>query len=250
MTRHILLLVALLIALGSLLIACAQRARRIENLGLRNQGPQRPYRINGHTYYPLPSAMGFTETGYASWYGPGFHGKNTSSGEIYNMHALTAAHKILPLNTFVLVENLNNGRRVIVRINDRGPFVKNRIIDLSFAAAKRLGIIGPGTAKVRITALAEAGSHVGRHGTDTGLSALRHGRFYVQVGSFLDPGNARGLKRRLARIHKPVVIVRQPIGGRIFFRVLVFAARDYNVAKDVESRFESMGFTDAFVVAQ
>ncbi len=247
MARYILLMVAL----SSLLVACAQKAQRIGSLGTSTRRHQRPYRVNGHTYYPLPSAVGFTEIGYASWYGPGFHGKSTSSGEIYNMHALTAAHKILPLNTFVLVENLNNGRQVVVRINDRGPFVKNRIIDLSFAAARRLGILGPGTAKVRITALGEATPRIGGlPGPGRGLAGLRHGKFYVQVGSFLDPDNARGLKRRLARIHKPVVIVRQPIGNKIFFRVLVFAARDYDVAKSIESRFESMGFTGAFVVAQ
>lgn len=111
------------------------------------------YEVNGETYHVLPTARGYQERGRASWYGEDFHGKRTSSGEPYNMHAMTAAHKTLPLPTYVRVTNVENGREIIVRVNDRGPFVEDRIIDLSFAAATELGVIRRGTAEVEVTAI-------------------------------------------------------------------------------------------------
>ena len=95
--------------------------------------------------------------GVASWYGPGFHGKRTANGEIYNMYSMTAAHKTLPFDTIVRVNNLDNGRSIVVRINDRGPFVNGRIIDLSRSAAEKLGMVGPGTANVKLEVLSEGG---------------------------------------------------------------------------------------------
>ena len=112
-----------------------------------------PYTVRGKTYYPLKSAYGFVEEGVASWYGPGFHGKTTANGERYNQYAMTAAHKLLPLGTRVRVTHLGNGRSIVVRVNDRGPFIGDRVIDLSRAAATRLYMIGPGTARVRIQSL-------------------------------------------------------------------------------------------------
>ena len=105
----------------------------------------RPYTVNGKRYVPLLSAKGFVEEGTASWYGPGFHGRFTASGEKYNQFAMTAAHTILPLQTEVRVKNLENGRTAVLRINDRGPFVNGRVIDLSRAAAQKLGVLGPGS---------------------------------------------------------------------------------------------------------
>ena len=110
----------------------------------------RPYTINGKTYYPTTVSVGDTALGIASWYGPDFHGKKTSNGETYNMNAMTAAHKTLPMNTMVRVTNLGNGAQTTVRINDRGPFVAGRIIDLSKAAATSIGMIGAGTARVKL----------------------------------------------------------------------------------------------------
>ena len=110
------------------------------------------YTVMGKTYQTLKKVeLGFTQDGVASWYGPGFHGKKTASGETYNMHQLTAAHNVLPLHTMVKVQNLDNGKEVLVRINDRGPFVNDRVIDLSLSAALGLGMVKPGTAPVRIT---------------------------------------------------------------------------------------------------
>lgn len=124
-----------------------------------NNSPQmhkytmRPYSVFGITYYPAVAPMGERTEGIASWYGPNFHSKKTSNGEIYNMHDMTAAHKTLPMNTVVKVDNLENGRTIIVRINDRGPFVAGRIIDLSNKAAHQIDMVRKGTAKVRVTVL-------------------------------------------------------------------------------------------------
>jgi rare lipoprotein A len=111
------------------------------------------YVVFGKRYYPLKSAKNFVQEGIASWYGKDFHGKKTANGERYNMYAMTAAHKTLPMNTRVRVTNLNNGKTMIVRINDRGPFGGSRIIDLSYTAASRLGIAQKGIGRVRIKAI-------------------------------------------------------------------------------------------------
>lgn len=120
---------------------------------VKKKATQRSYTIKGKRYHPIANAKNFVQTGRASWYGPGFHGKKTSNGERYNMHAMTAAHPTLPIPSYVRVTNLDNKKSVIVRINDRGPFHGKRIIDLSKAAASRLGFVKKGTAKVRIKVL-------------------------------------------------------------------------------------------------
>lgn len=111
------------------------------------------YTVRGKTYTPLKSARGFKEEGLASWYGEAFHGRSTASGEPFNMYAMTAAHKILPLQTTVRVTSVRTGRSIVVRVNDRGPFVSGRVIDLSYKAAQQLGIIGPGVSRVRVEAI-------------------------------------------------------------------------------------------------
>lgn len=119
------------------------------------------YTIKGKTYYPMKTvAAGFSQKGVASWYGPGFHGKKTSSGEVYDMHCMTAAHSVLPLNTIVKVTNLGNNKEVVVRVNDRGPFVNDRVIDLSLAAARDLGMVQCGTVPVRVSVIGPAGSMI------------------------------------------------------------------------------------------
>lgn len=124
----------------------------------------KPYTVLGKTYVPYASAAGFEEIGIASWYGPGFHGKKTSNGEVFNTYALTAAHKYLPFDTNILVTNLENGKNCVVRITDRGPFVDDRIIDLSQAAAKQIDMIKNGTAKVHLTYLDNKGKNSSVHG--------------------------------------------------------------------------------------
>ncbi len=120
---------------------------------LSPQGNYSPYTVRGVTYTLLDKAEGYVEEGIASWYGLKFHGELTSNGEIYNMYHLTAAHKTLPLPAFLKVTNLTNGQQIVVRVNDRGPFHEGRIIDLSYAAAKKLGFADAGTANVRLEAV-------------------------------------------------------------------------------------------------
>lgn len=112
------------------------------------------YKTRGQCYTVMKSSKNYEEKGVASWYGKKFHRKRTSSGERYNMYKMTAAHKTLPLSTRVLVTNLKNGRKIIVKVNDRGPFIDNRLIDLSYSAAKKLGMVRSGTAPVSVKALA------------------------------------------------------------------------------------------------
>jgi rare lipoprotein A len=154
------------------------------------------YEVDGRRYHTLPSASGYAERGIASWYGTAFHGQRTSSGEPYDMLAMTAAHRTLPLPSFVEVTHLGNGRKVVVRVNDRGPFRAGRIIDLSYAAAVRLGIAEQGTAPVALRAIVPSGEPQGP------------GRTYLQVGAFSDPGNAERLRARLAETELPAPQVR------------------------------------------
>lgn len=144
-------LVILFISL--LLTGCAGKSALVKN---RVPGS---YVINGKTYLPMKEIRpGYSQSGTASWYGPGFHGKKTASGEVYDMHAMTAAHSTLPLNTLVSVTNLTNRKTVLVRVNDRGPFVGERVIDLSFCAAQKLDMVRPGTAPIRFTVVGAANS--------------------------------------------------------------------------------------------
>lgn len=122
----------------------------------------RPYKVNGKRYTPITGDQPMVQTGRASWYGKMFHGKKTSTGEIYNMYSMTAAHKTMELPSYAKVTNLENGRSVIVRVNDRGPFVDNRIIDLSYAAASKLGYINKGTARVKVERIRMADIRAGR----------------------------------------------------------------------------------------
>lgn len=183
-----------------------------------------PYEQFGTTYIPITDSTGFVESGIASWYGKDFHGKRTSSGEVYDMHGMTAAHKILPLGTRVMVVNPGNGRSVIVRINDRGPFVDDRIIDLSYEAATRLGIAMGGTGRVVVVALDpscekkpfEQRALTGDQAGDAGRAA-----FSLQVGSFTSRENAEELKSALAKKYDHVFIVAFQESDRLFYRVRV-----------------------------
>lgn len=157
------------------------------------------YTVRGKTYRPYLTADGYREVGVASWYGKDFHGRKTANGERYNMYAMTAAHKLLPLGTKVRVTHLGNGRSIVVRVNDRGPFVGNRIIDLSYGGAQKLGMLGTGTARVRVEALEGVGG--ARPGD-------MDGRFYIQIAALSNESSAQALVRRLRG---------RNLGGRAFF---------------------------------
>jgi len=169
----------------------------------------------------LSPTPGYTETGLASWYGPGFHGQKTSSLEVYNMHDLTAAHRTLPFGTMVMVTNLANGRNVNVRINDRGPFVKNRIIDLSYAAARMLGIVGSGTARVRVEVIGYN-------------PALEKSEGLVQLGSFARMENAQQIYLALKEDFPGIFISPFQLNEKIYYRVRIRAGSEKEARKLAE----------------
>ena len=156
---------------------------------------------------PATRPAGYTEEGNASWYGEPFHGRRASNGEIYDMYKLTAAHRTLPFETMVRVTNLNNGKSTTVRITDRGPFVENRIIDLSLAAAREIDLVGPGIAPVRVEVLGNVDPTAGF--------------FTVQVGAFRDRNNAERLRDRLTLSYAPIFIQQYDAPQGTFYRVRV-----------------------------
>jgi rare lipoprotein A len=210
------------------------------------------YEVHGQRYYPLSSAMGFTQTGIASWYGKKFHGNRTSSGEIYDMYKISAAHKTLPLGTYVSVTNLSNNKRVILKINDRGPFLKGRVIDLSYAAARKLGMVESGLAKVKIVALGkEVAPAGGKESSPTIVEIKDHenGEFTIQIGAFKDIENARLLARRLHILFDYVDITNHvDEKNQTFYRVYVSKSNTLTEAAKIEKRLEEMGFSKAFIV--
>ncbi len=212
----------------------------------------RPYTIRGVTYYPLKDAYGYNRVGSASWYGPNFHGKKTANGEIYDMNAMTAAHKTLPLGTMVEVTRVDTGRKIVVRINDRGPFVGARIIDLSRKGAGKLDMLGSGTAKVRVVALARGKQ--GSSGTEPVLTApapdFEKGRFFVQVGAFSDPGNAERLKLKLPFPGETVRLERFTTReGQTLTRVRIGPYGKEGSANAALAEIADLGFPRAYVIA-
>ena len=213
-------------------------------------GHPKPYKVFGKWYQPLPDSKGFRQRGIASWYGKDFHGKKTSNGEIYNMYAMTAAHKTLPLGTYVRVHNLENNRQIDVRINDRGPFVRGRIIDLSYSGAKKIGIVGPGTARVEIVALGTPASTDG--GTERAYvqGDYYSGSFTFQIGAFVNRENAERQKRQLTEKYKNAHISIYDRGDKTFYRVRVGRFTTLSEAMEQERILIQDGFPDAFVVAE
>lgn len=196
----------------------------------------RTYTVLGQTYHPLTSADGFSEEGVASWYGPQFHAKRTASGEVYNMYDLTAAHRILPMQTKIRVTNLENGKTIVLRVNDRGPFVGNRIVDLSYKAAQELDVIRPGTAKVRVEALGRWPGGI-------------PGRFFVQVGSFTQRENAARLMQEMrGRGYSGSRVVQAEIEGQTFWRVQVGEFGNLDKAEAARSQIARQT-PGAFVIA-
>jgi rare lipoprotein A len=170
--------------------------------------PEPPPASKRNKSAPMPAPAGYTEQGNASWYGAPFHGRRASNGEVYDMYKLTAAHRTLPFETMVRVTSVNNGKSTVVRITDRGPFVDNRIIDLSLAAAREIESVGPGVVPVRVEVLSP--------GVDP-----TSGFFTVQVGAFRDRDNAERLRERLSASYSPIFIQQYDSPDGIFYRVRV-----------------------------
>jgi len=213
---------------------------------------ERPYAVNGKWYSPVASVNEFKEKGICSWYGPDFHGRQTSSGELYDMFGFTAAHRILPFNTQVRVKNPSNNKEIVVRINDRGPFLKNRILDLSYSGAKELGVIGPGTALIELEALGiledieEKGRKVTRLVQEVDF---QKGNFSVQIGAFKDRQNALTLKDKLQNEYAKVEISETVRLGETLFRVRVAQCNELQEAVRLQKQLEGKGFSQALVVA-
>ena len=223
-------------------------------------GNPETYEVFGRKYRVMKSSKGHVERGLASWYGPGFHAERTSSGEPYDMYAMTAAHKTLPIPCFVRVTNLENGRSVVVRVNDRGPFVGDRIIDLSYTAAWKLDMLRAGTAKVEIRVLEPgrrappppvvaaampAAPVVAPMVAAVATPAAGGGRL-LQVGAFGSRANADALVSRLqASGIGGASVSEASVGGRTVFRVRVGPVADAEQATQLADRLRAFGIPDA-----
>ena len=260
--------ILLLSILSLLLVACSSSRARMpadnilptgSNGGVSKVG--NPYKVSGKWYYPKEE-HGYDAVGIASWYGKQFHGKPTANGETYNMNSLTAAHKTLPLPTNVKVTNLQNGRSIIVRVNDRGPFVGDRLIDLSRRAAQILGFTNQGTTKVRIQALNGRGEVVKprkRLTTNTYVSPeqkpvrqkiepVSTGNLLVQAGSFKEKDNAHSRIRELANAGIKANITQALVNGVMYFRVVIGNFSNRGGAETTLERVQARGFYDARII--
>ncbi len=211
---------------------------------------QRPYVINNIWYYPIPSAVGYHENGIASWYGGKFHGRKTANGEIYDMHAMTAAHKTLPMNTMLLIKNLDNGKSTVVRINDRGPFVGGRIVDLSYKAAESLGISRTGIARIEAVALGQ--EEIAKYNQPPApvYQDLSSGEFYVQICAFTVADNAVKVAKRFNDSGHTAIIHKDFDGEKAVHQVQVYAGKTLQNAKRAEKSLLDRGWVGAFVVAR
>ncbi len=204
------------------------------------------YVVRGTRYYVLKSSVGYHKRGIASYYGIKFHNYRTSSGEIYNMYGMTAANKVLPLPTYIKVTNLENHRWVIVKVNDRGPFHDNRILDLSFAAAKKLGYINKGTALVDVVAIdPRHPEQVDKANTNAG----DHPKIYLQLGAFSEPNNAEHFRISLKQYTKQQArIVSADSNGHKIYRVQLGPITDVEEADKLTAIFKLHGMGDAFTI--
>lgn len=230
-------------------------------------GNPETYVVFGQRYRVQESAKGHVERGLASWYGPGFHNERTSSGEPYDMYAMTAAHKTLPLPTYLQVTNLENGRSVVVRVNDRGPFVRGRIIDLSYTAAWKLDMIKSGTARVEIRTvepkrwwrreqeppltppLRTAAATATTAGATANRAAETASARYLQAGAFSSRDNAEGMLAQLRQAGFNNSVIREAlVAGRRIFRVQVGPVSDESAAEDIIRGLRRAGIPDARVM--
>lgn len=208
-------------------------------------GNKSPYVVFGRQYELLTDYRGYREQGIASWYGTKFHGRLTSNGEVYDLYKMTAAHKTLPIPVYVQVTNLDNGRSVIVRVNDRGPFHGDRLIDLSYAAAVKLGYAEKGTARVEIAVIdldntpAQAGGRV-----------VASPRYFLQVGAFQVKGAALRLQSELAGQHELPVHVSLSEGKPAYHRVRVGPFTDFLEAERVRRTLQRNNYGLASIVTE
>jgi rare lipoprotein A len=200
-------------------------------------GNTSPYRVNGVEYSVLDSGAGYRERGRASWYGRKFHGRRTANGEVFDAYAATAAHRSLPIPGYVRVTNLDNGRSLVVRVNDRGPFHPERIIDLSYGAAVSLGFAEQGTAPVEVVALTVQGSQ------DLRGSGWTSQYRYLQVASFSEPAPAQRMQARLTdQLGAPVAVSEVHVAGSTRYRVKVGPVESREALGALQAQIEDMGY--------
>ncbi|NQX89815.1 MAG: septal ring lytic transglycosylase RlpA family protein [Halioglobus sp.] len=202
-------------------------------------GNASPYTVNGIRYEVLQDYKGYREQGIASWYGGKFTGYKTSNGELYDVYKPSAAHKSLPIPSYARVTNLENGRSIVVRVNDRGPFHSERLIDLSYAAAVRLGYMVQGTARVEVEVIEVAGVEDRR---DPVYGDYR----FIQIGAFGDEAKARALQARLQdrRLSAPVFVSPADVNGQPLFRVRVGPARDEQHFLVLQQQLQDSGYPE------
>jgi rare lipoprotein A len=193
------------------------------------------YKVYGKVYRVMTSSYGYKERGLASWYASKFHKQRTSSGEPYDMYALTAAHRTLPLPTYLKVKNLDNGRQIIVKVNDRGPFHSGRLIDLSYGASVKLGIFPKGTAHVEIEAIQ----------TKAPGAPLKSGRYFIQAGAFQSRANALQLQTKIRRLTRSPVVL-ESIQRRYVVKLGPFVNQAQ--AEQVKKMLRQHGASGAFVI--
>ena len=250
MIRSISALVTIIVVTGFISACGTYRSGVIESPETRGlKGWQKPYVINGKRYDPLLYHKGFVEEGTASWYGEEFHGGTTSNGETYDMYKMTAAHKTLPLGVYARVRNKLNGKEVVVRVNDRGPFVKDRVIDLSMAAARQLDIIDGGTAPVRVEALGYLNSEGGAPVSYNPPANYDVGDFTVQIAAFSERDNAERLAVRMRKLYGSATIQDAMVNGDRFFRVRVGSFGSLTNAEAARRDFAANGFPGSFIIA-
>ncbi|VAW87854.1 Septum-associated rare lipoprotein A [hydrothermal vent metagenome] len=218
------------------------------------------YEVFGKRYSVQESAEGHVERGIASWYGTKFHGRRTSSGETYDMYKMTAAHKNLPLPTYAEVTNLDNGRKIIVKINDRGPFKVGRIIDLSYTAAIKLGIDQKGTGNVEVRAITVAADEPEAVAQAIPLAmdqieklppprrAATTSQIYLQVGSFGERDNMQRMLDRLLNSNIDNVVIHQPSDHQPLYRLRIGPLADRQDAERLTSQLQQMGFDKPYIV--
>ena len=212
-------------------------------------GNPESYEVMGKTYRVLKSNQGFVQKGDASWYGTKFHGKKTSSGEEYDMYAMTAAHKTLPLPTYVEVKHLDNGKKVIVKVNDRGPFHDGRIIDLSYAAATKLGITGTGTGRVEIRAINTSGLDLNTSAVVVPSAVQPTGKIHVQVAAFKLSDKAEQVATELRdKRFQSVRVYEGKSDGKKMYRVRIGPIPNMDLAYRVLKNLNNIGHNTASVL--
>ena len=253
-------LLIILLTASTLFTGCSQKRHMAKKpsaskytSAARHKSTMRSYKVLGKRYHPTYVKVGQVQKGISSWYGPNFHGKYTSNGEVYNMHARTAAHKTWPMDTMVKVNNLQNGKSTIVRINDRGPFVRGRVIDCSYTAGKEIGLDRMGIAKVSVEVLGFAGkvesaATIAKQKREHKQTRVKLSNFGVQVGAFRRQAGAQTYKRKYAGMYdryKPVIKRFSYVDGAPLYRVWLMGFGSEQEARDFKDNNELGG---AFIV--